>query len=289
MANATYESALAALEKPIGVDAHHKYYKILRAGMCHQGYKYQIDISSCCPGGMYFCKLKDIPRWLDLYEDNETIAEVHFLPHSQVETLPGGRMRVDWFVLRNPKPIHKFIRRYWEPRDLIFRSPFLIRYMEQPGQILQFLAVNENPHSVGCIDQLTHETAMDAVKLNGLCIRHLKYQCIEKLTAAVKQNGMALAWANPAFYTYNFYEKEYAKICMIAVKQNGLALRFVKHQTTELCLAAVRQNGYAIIYVWPALKTMDICREAWYQNKRVLDLTTPEFQRIIAQRKFVLH
>ncbi|EGT3944791.1 TPA: DUF4116 domain-containing protein [Clostridioides difficile] len=34
-----------------------------------------------------------------------------------------------------------------------------------------------------------------------------------------------------------------------AVKQNGLALEFVKEQTEEICLIAVRQNGLALEFV----------------------------------------
>jgi hypothetical protein len=33
------------------------------------------------------------------------------------------------------------------------------------------------------------------------------------------------------------------------VKQNGLALEYVKEQTPEICLEAVKQDGYALQYV----------------------------------------
>ena len=38
-------------------------------------------------------------------------------------------------------------------------------------------------------------------------------------------------------------------MCLLAVKQNGLLLPFVKVQTPEICLTAVKQNGYALEYV----------------------------------------
>ena len=37
--------------------------------------------------------------------------------------------------------------------------------------------------------------------------------------------------------------------CLEAVKQNGLALEYVKEQTKEICLEAVKQDGYALQYV----------------------------------------
>lgn len=42
-----------------------------------------------------------------------------------------------------------------------------------------------------------------------------------------------------------FNEKE----CLEAVKQDGLALEYVKEQTPEICLESVKQNGLALEYV----------------------------------------
>lgn len=39
------------------------------------------------------------------------------------------------------------------------------------------------------------------------------------------------------------------KICLAAVKQNSLALKYVDEQTPEICLAAVQQDADALIYV----------------------------------------
>ena len=39
------------------------------------------------------------------------------------------------------------------------------------------------------------------------------------------------------------------KHCLQAVKQNGLALRWVENQTPDICLEAVKQNGYALAFV----------------------------------------
>jgi hypothetical protein len=38
-------------------------------------------------------------------------------------------------------------------------------------------------------------------------------------------------------------------VCIQAVKQNGMALEFVKNKTHEICLEAVRQNGYALQFI----------------------------------------
>jgi len=36
---------------------------------------------------------------------------------------------------------------------------------------------------------------------------------------------------------------------MLAVKENGYFLVYVKEQTQEICLEAVKENGYALKYV----------------------------------------
>lgn len=66
--------------------------------------------------------------------------------------------------------------------------------------------------------------------------------------AAVRQNGLAL----------QFVKKQTPEICLAAVQQNGLALEFVKEQTSEICLASVKQNyGESLYFVKE--QTPEIC------------------------------
>ncbi|MGN1038120.1 MAG: DUF4116 domain-containing protein, partial [Mailhella sp.] len=45
---------------------------------------------------------------------------------------------------------------------------------------------------------------------------------------------------------YIDYIEQTPELCMAAVQQDGMALKFVRQQTLELCLAAVQQNGMAL-------------------------------------------
>ena len=48
-----------------------------------------------------------------------------------------------------------------------------------------------------------------------------------------------------------WYDEAY---CLVAVKQDGRTLQYVREQTLEICLAAVKQNGYTLQYVnWEVL------------------------------------
>jgi hypothetical protein len=44
------------------------------------------------------------------------------------------------------------------------------------------------------------------------------------------------------------------ELLLAAVRQDGMALRFVNHETLEICQAAVKQNRRAIQYVPPELR-----------------------------------
>ena len=50
-------------------------------------------------------------------------------------------------------------------------------------------------------------------------------------------------------YKYIKEEKQTPFLCEIAVKNNGLALRYVSNQTEQICLEAVKQSGFAIQFI----------------------------------------
>lgn len=234
------------------------------------------------PTGMYFCRLAAVPRWLDLYEDNETVAEVHLLPQSRVEHLSPHKSRTDWFELRRPTPIPKFIRRFFEPMDVLKHSPFLIRYIENPSPILQFFAVEENPFALGCIKTPKAAVCELALKKNGLALRYVPYHSMDFYHIAIPQNGLALGCVEEKYWTQPLYKKDMEELCFAAVRQNGLALQFVRQQTEEICRVAVAQNGYALEMVWPEFKTIEVCRIAWKENSRSLEFSRTGFTDLVS-------
>ncbi len=72
----------------------------------------------------------------------------------------------------------------------------------------------------------------------------------EYCLVAVKENGYAL----------EYVKEQTSEMCLEAVKRDGLTLKFVKEQTPEICLVAVKQNGYALRFVKE--QTHEICLEA---------------------------
>ena len=51
-----------------------------------------------------------------------------------------------------------------------------------------------------------------------------------------------------------------SEYCLVAVKQYGLVLQYVKEQTHEICLEAVKEDGHAL--EWVKEQTFEICLEA---------------------------
>ncbi len=76
----------------------------------------------------------------------------------------------------------------------------------------------------------------------------------EFLMIAVKQNGRVL----------KYVKNQTPELCMEAVKNYGHALEFVQKQTPEICMEAVKENGYALQYVWN--QTPELCLAAVKQN-----------------------
>lgn len=75
----------------------------------------------------------------------------------------------------------------------------------------------------------------------------------EYYKAAVERNPVALIWV-----------KQTPDLCMDAVCQNGMLLKFVREQTPEICKKAVQQNWRALQY--SKYQTPDVCKSALQQD-----------------------
>ena len=67
-------------------------------------------------------------------------------------------------------------------------------------------------------------------------------------------------------------------LCIVAVLQNGMALRYIVNQTLDICLAAVAQNGAAFQYVKEEFRTPEIYRIALSSCGRMLRHISPKDQ-----------
>ena len=99
---------------------------------------------------------------------------------------------------------------------------------------LESIAIQKMPFIITRIKNADYNLWLLAISLDGMQIRHYKPFQTEEL-------------------------------CMKAVSQNGMAVKFVKNQTEEIVIAAIRQNINSIKHV--KINSMKIAREAVKQYK----------------------
>ncbi len=155
-----------------------------------------------------------------------------------------------------------------------------IRAVRQDGCALEFVPKNRQTYQI-CYEAMhsndtavladvaehlqTEELCLKAVQHYGKNLRYVlpQFKTYVVCYAAVQQDGWALA-----FVPKHLHLKEMHKA---AVRQNGLAIKYVKQQDEEICKIAVQQNAFAISDINYDSRTEEICRlaiqkEKWYMQ-----------------------
>lgn len=97
------------------------------------------------------------------------------------------------------------------------------------------------------------------VRKDGLSLKEItKHQTHRICLEAVKQNGLAL----------RYVKQQTETICLEAIKQNPNALGFAKNKSFDLCLMAVKQRGESLIYIVD--QRPELCLEAVKQDGSTL-------------------
>ncbi|EGT3945313.1 TPA: hypothetical protein KOR49_002193 [Clostridioides difficile] len=126
--------------------------------------------------------------------------------------------------------------------------------------------IKRYPWELEFADKQTYEMCVEALRRDGMLLEHVKFdelnltkeQLYNLYLIAVKQDGFAL----------KFIKEQTEEICIEAVKEYYLALEFVKEQTERICLEAVKECHTALFYI--KQQTPEICIEAIKNNKNAL-------------------
>ena len=113
---------------------------------------------------------------------------------------------------------------------------------------------------------------------NKLLLKEDAEAFIKKLVASKEWEKICLAAVKQDGYALEFVNEQTAAICLAAVKQDVCALKYVKEQTEKICLAAVKQNGFALQYVNE--QTEKICLAAVKQNWCALKYVKAQTEKI---------
>lgn len=240
------------------------YYKIMDPTLEHRGFKYELDEVNNLQGtfdpdptnlsnGLYFCKLSDVHKWMHLHPRG-IICEV-LIPNDAQVYKQGNKYKADKILIRNPMSFEDFtikhdlfgvILKYNKSRHFSNSDVIIVNAIKRK---IPFKYVDKNEPNYDSF-------AMIALEVDGMNIKFIKNPSEYMKKIAVQQNGFALRhMIGSPDLTYD--------IIMTAVKQNGLVLKFMKHEMFCSCkdylsndfnieniyIAAVQQNKNAIKYI----------------------------------------
>ena len=206
-----------------------KFVKLTNESENHNGYQFQTGLNvdtvefnpkgSCQPGGIYFCELGKLSKWLEYYYQKMVYGRSVSIPEDAEVYEEEDKWKADRLVLGEREEIGEL--GVWDDEKYCLE------------------AVKENGSALKYVKDQTEEMCMKAVRENGYALQFVKNQTENVCMEAVRQNGYAL----------EYVRDQTEAICMAAVKGNGYALEYVSDQTKEICMAAVRQNSNALRYV----------------------------------------
>ena len=245
-----------------------KFVKLTNKEEKHNGYEFKSGLNvdtvpfdpqgSCRAGGIYFCELGKLSKWLEYGYQRMYYARVVSIPDDAQVYEEEDKWKADKLVLGERRTIAEL--EIWKDREYCMAAVKLngniLEYVQTPEVCLE--AVKRNGIALGFVKNQTEALCLAAVKRESFALEYVKNQTEEICMEAVRQNGISL----------HYVKNQTEEICMEAVRQNGYALQSVRNQTGEICMEAVRQNGWALEYVRD--QTKKICMEAISHNGNAL-------------------
>jgi len=138
-------------------------------------------------------------------------------------------------------------------------NPRALKFVRQQTRELCELAVSIDGMAIGCVRKQSRDLCLRAIKQHWNSILLIKNADVSLWRVAVRQNGYALQGVDNARPKFN--SRNYGRLCMEAVKQNGNALQYIHWFSysmidppnlsfaRKLCLIAVRGDPTAIVYM----------------------------------------
>jgi len=127
-----------------------------------------------------------------------------------------------------------------EEEPLLIQQCYLWRNLDNvpyQTEAMCLAAVRRDPSQLRHVERQTMAIKREAISCSGWVLRYVTGKRTAELRLlAVRQNGRMLA----------YIRKQTPEICLAAVQQCGAALQYVKQQTPEICMAAVRQSAWVL-------------------------------------------
>lgn len=237
----------------------------------HNDFQYQTGLnidtltfnptSECESGGLYFCSLDKLYRWLRYGDKKMYYVRFVSFPEDVLIYEEEHSFKASSLILSERQVISEL--KIWEDNkyclEAVKRDGSTLEYVRNQTEEICLKAVKQYGLALQYVLDQTDEICLKAIKRHDDALKYVKNQTEAICLEAVKQNGNAL----------QFVKDQTDLICMESVKQNGLALEYAKYQTEEICMEAVKQNGCALRFV--INQTYESCFEAVRQNGNALE------------------
>jgi Domain of unknown function (DUF4116) len=238
-----------------------RFIKLLRKDENHRGLKFKtglnVDIQSwrpqedCSPGGIYFCRLNQLHKWLDLYDDVAWCRWVS-IP-ADAEVVDCGdllKFKANKVILSERVPVEEIIHEYFDMDELYKLNKIAAGFMDPSDpKTLEYVRNEPTGKAFGALKIQPHELSLEMVSKDYRMLYYVREQTPEICMAAVNNNGEAL----------QYVREQTPEICMTAVAKVGWVLRYVKQKTQELCIAAIKSEPYAFYDVPDEFRTHELC------------------------------
>lgn len=136
----------------------------------------------------------------------------------------------------------------------------LIKCIEKPDEEFLLKCIRANPQVFSLLSNPTRALCIEAINMDGMMIEHVQFPDREMIMQAIAQNGNSIKYINFDMLEFGNIDDIYLQ----AVKQDGLALKYIKTKNKDIIKEAVKQNGYALNYV--PRQTVDLCEIAMKNN-----------------------
>jgi len=160
----------------------------------------------------------------------------------------------------------KYFKNQTEEEGLagVRKSSNALQYIENQTDKICFEAIKQNPLSLILVKNKTIPICLEAIKLNPNALQYVpaSLQTLEICEKALKNDGMCLKYVinqterlcydsliSSKGASFNLIKNQTKFLCKEAMKINGNLLMYVIDQTFEICFEAVKQNSLAIRYV----------------------------------------
>ena len=185
-----------------------KYVKLTHHNGINRGFQFKEGLNTdiyelnedieCGKGGLYFCKFKDVGKWIYELGKDVLIWDVEIPKGEKVIEFPD-KLKAKSIILSNPK-------KAYDNYEICLQA---VKYTA--GMCIEF------------IENQTEEICKLAVMQIGNTIKYVKEQTPEICFLAIKRDGNALMYV----------KEQTPEICILAVLQNKKAMKYVKEKTQE--------------------------------------------------------